>query len=85
MRFFFPHSHAFPGGRVRVEDEADTEAQCLVEFADGVVVAAECHRTDDGIRLAVPAYRTSKGHLVAAHTWQVVQRQDGVWRSERGA
>lgn len=41
MRFVFPHSHAFPGGRVVVDDDAKDGAECLVEFGDGITVIAE--------------------------------------------
>lgn len=85
MRFVFPHSHAFPGGHVIVEDDAAREPECLVEFGDGVTVIAEWRSADGAIDLRVPAYRTAKGTQVAARDWRLVQRKDGVWRSERTA
>lgn len=85
MRFSFPHSHAFRGGRVTVEDEGGSGPDCLVAFGDGVTVIAACHRSGEAIRLAVPAYRTAKGTQVAARNWRLVRREDGVWRSEREA
>lgn len=83
MRFSFPHSHAFPGGRVVVEDDATAGPECLVEFADGATVIAEWRPADDAIHLSIPAYRTAKGTPVAARRWRLVRRKDGVWRSER--
>lgn len=82
MRFVFSHSHAFPGGRVVVDDDAKTEPTCLVEFGDGVTVIAEWHPASDAIHLSVPAYRTAKGTRMAARNWRLVQRKGGVWRSE---
>lgn len=82
-RFTFPHSHAFPGSRVGIEDDADAGPGCLVEFGDGVVVMAEWRRTNHGFDLSLPAYRTARGTEVAARSWRLVQRADGVWRSER--
>ena len=32
MRFVFPHSHAFPRGRVTVEDDGSDRPDRLVEF-----------------------------------------------------
>lgn len=83
MRFAFPDSHAFRGGRVVVDDDTKTEPECLVEFGDGVTVIAEWRRAGDAIALSIPAYRTAKGTQVAARSWRLVQRKDGVWRSER--
>ena len=83
MRFRFPHSHAFPGGRVAVEDDARPGPDGLVEFGDGITVIARCRRTRDAIDLSVPAYRTAKGTQIAARHWRLVRRKDGAWRSER--
>lgn len=83
MRFVFPHSHAFPGGRVVVDDDAAWGPECLVEFGDGVTVIAEWRSVSDAIHLSVPAYRTAKGTEIAARNWRLVQRKGGVWRSER--
>ena len=83
MRFVFSHSHAFPGGRVAVDDDAKTSPECLVEFGDGITVISEWQRLGNAIRLRVPAYRTAEGTRVAARDWRLVQRKDGVWRSER--
>lgn len=66
-----------------VEDDAKTGPECLVEFGDGVTVIAEWRLVNDAIHLFVPAYRTAKGTPVAARNWRLVQRKDGVWRSER--
>lgn len=82
MRFMFPHSHAFPGGRVAIEGDANTARECLVEFGDGATVIAEWERRGDAIDLFVPAYRTTKGTRIPARHWRLVQRK-GVWRSER--
>ncbi len=83
MRFKFPHSHAFPGGHVVVEDDAKAGPECLVEFGDGVIVIAEWRLASGAIHLSIPAYRTAKGTQVEARNWSLVQRKDGVWRSER--
>lgn len=85
MRFAFPYSHAFPGGRVTVDDDAAQGAECLVEFGDGIAVIAAWSSDDGAIRLRIPAYRTAKGTEVAARDWRLVRRKDGAWRSERMA
>ena len=85
MRFVFPHSHAFRGGHVVLDDDANAGPECLVEFGDGVTVIAECRRAGDAIHLSVPTYRTAKGTVVATRKWRLVQRHDGTWRSERAA
>ncbi len=56
MRFIFFHSHAFPGARVIVEDDGESDSQCLAEFGDGATVIVD---------------------------WRLVQRKDGIWRSQR--
>jgi hypothetical protein len=82
MRFVFPHSHAFPRGRVSVEDDGSDGSECLVEFGDGVTVIGRWQRGGEAIDLHVPAYRTARDTQVVAHDWRLVQRKDGVWRSE---
>ena len=82
MRFVFFHSHAFPGGRVTVDDDdAKTGPSCLVEFGDGVTVLAEWRPADGAIYLSIPAYTTANGTSIAARTWRLVQGKDGSWRS----
>lgn len=83
MRFLFPHSHAFPGGRVALEEDGNTGPECVVEFGDGTAVIAEWHGAGEGGDLFVPTYRTAKGTRVEARAWRIVQREDGVYRSER--
>lgn len=83
MRFVFPRSHAYPGGKVTVDERSDTGPSCLVEFGDGTSLIAEWHRQGEAIHLQVPAYRTAKGNPVAARSWRLVEREDGQWRSER--
>lgn len=83
MRFVFPHSHAFRHGRVGVEDDGERGTEALVEFGDGVTVIARWQRTGDTLTLDIPAYRTARGTDVAERVWRLVQRGDGVWRSER--
>lgn len=85
MRFAFPRSHAFPGGRVVVEDDAAPGPDCLVEFGDGVIVMAAWRPAGGGIDLSVPAYRTARGTEVTARNWHLARRRDGAWRSERAA
>ncbi|WP_411033998.1 hypothetical protein [Shinella sp. BYT-45] len=83
MRFSFPHSHAFPGGRVTVEDAAAAEGSCVVEFGDGIVLIGEWRPAGTDIELDVPAYRTAKGTKIDARRWRLVQGGDGLWRSQR--
>ncbi len=82
MRFTFPHSHAYPGGRVAISDDGETGSEGMVTFGDGVTVIAEWRSQGDGIHLSVPAYRTAKGTRIAAKSWRLTQRKDGVWRSD---
>ncbi len=83
MRFAFPHSHAFRGGRVLVEDDGGEGPGGLVEFGDGVTVIAQWRPAGDAIRLGIPAYRTAKGTEVAAREWILARRKDGTWRSQQ--
>lgn len=83
MRFSFSHSHAFPGGRLTVDDDGKPGSECLVEFGDGVTVIAEWRRSDADIILSIPSYRTGKGSQVEKRIWRLAQRADGVWRSQR--
>jgi len=83
MRFFFPHSHAFPGGSVRIENAEATEGKCVVEFGDGVAMIGDWHPDHHTIVLDVPAYRTAMGTEVDARRWRLVQDQQGRWRSKR--
>lgn len=83
MRFTFPHSHAFPGGRVTVHDDGTAEPDCLVEFGDGVTVIGEWQAEGDAIRLSVPDYSTARGTLVSARSWRLAKGADSLWRSER--
>lgn len=83
MRFAFPHSHAFPRGRVVVEDDGSDGPECLVEFGGGVSVIGHWQRNGEAIDLHVPTYRTARGTQVAARDWRLKERKDGVWQSER--
>lgn len=83
MRFSFTHSHAFPGGRLTVEDAEATEGTCVVEFSDGSAMIGEWHPDGDDILLRIPAYRTAKGTDVDAQSWRLVLNKDGEWRSQR--
>lgn len=85
MRFAFPHSHAFPGGRVIVDDDGTAGPECLVEFGDGVTVVSEWRPAGDAMDLEIPAHRTAKGTRIAARRWRLVRRKDGAWRSERAS
>lgn len=82
MQFTFPHSHAFPGGRVVIEDDGNGGPSGLVEFGDGVTVISEWRLAGDVIYLIIPAYRTGRGTEVAARNWIVAQRKSGEWRSQ---
>ena len=77
MRFRFPHSHAFPGGRVSIEEDGRAGPECLVEFGDGVTVIADWQRIGADIVLNVPSHRTAKGTQVSARTWRLARRKDG--------
>ena len=83
MRFVFPHSHAFAGGRVLVEDDGAAAGAGEVEFADGSVVVAAWRQEGDDFQLEVPSYRTARGTEVAARRWRVTEGRDGVWRTRR--
>lgn len=83
MRFTFPHSHAFPGGMVTVEDDSNAEPECLIEFGDGVTVIANWQQVGPDIVLDVPSYRTVKGTQIEPKSWYLAQQTDGVWRSQR--
>mgnify|MGYP001252258857 CR=1 FL=1 len=83
MRFVFPHSHAFPGGRVLVEDDGAAAGAGEVEFADGSVVVAAWRQEGDDFQLEVPTYRTARGTEVAARRWRLAKGRDGVWRTRR--
>lgn len=84
MRFSFPYSHAFPGGRVSVDADDAEEGACEVAFADGVIVTGTWRREDDALCLDVPAYRTARGNAVAEHRWRLLRSKDG-WRAQRNA
>ncbi|HRP80200.1 MAG TPA: hypothetical protein PL183_14050 [Aquamicrobium sp.] len=81
MRFNFPYSHAFNGGRVTVDDDGSSGPACTVEFGDGSIVLGEFTPDDRGMRLSVPAYETARGNTVRARTWLIVKSDDGSWRS----
>ncbi len=83
MRFSFPHSHAFPGGEVRVEDAEAAEGMCVVEFGDGIAMIGEWHPDGDHVRLSIPAYRTARGTDVDARRWRLVRDNAGSWRTRR--
>ena len=83
MRFSFPHSHAFPGGRVAVAGDDIGERSCEVEFADGVTVIGTCRKEGETYVLDVPTYRTSRGTEVAGRRWRINAGKDGNWRLQR--
>ncbi len=83
MRFSFPYSHAFPNGRVVVEDDRANEPQCMVEFADGTTVIAAWRQEKEDISLDMSDYRTAKGTRVSARRWRLVRGSDGIWRTKR--
>jgi len=82
MRFSFPHSHAFEGGRVIVDDD-DAEGPCSVEFADGVTVIGSVRKDVDALMLEVPNYRTARNTDVDGRRWRIARGGDGLWRSRR--
>ncbi|MCA1868307.1 hypothetical protein HW571_21765 [Agrobacterium genomosp. 3] len=83
MRFLFPYSHAFPNGRVTVDDDDATEPGCLVEFSDGTTVFSAWRREKENIALDIPGYQTAKGTRVNARRWRLVRGSDGIWRTKR--
>ena len=83
MRFLFPYSHAFPNGRVTVDDDGATQPVCLVEFSDGTTVLSTWHREKENIDLDIPDYRTAKGTRVSARRWRLVRGLDGIWLTKR--
>ncbi len=82
MRFSFPHSHAFPGGRVTVDEDDAAEGACEVEFA-GVTVIGAWSREGAALHLDVPTYRTAHGTQVTGRRWRIARGKDGGWRSQR--
>lgn len=83
MRFSFPHSHAFQGGRLQIDDAETGEGTCMVAFGDGVEIIGEWQPDGDDILLDIPAYRTARGTDVSARSWRLAQGRDGRWRSRR--
>ena len=83
LRFSFPHSHAFNGGQLGVDDDGKSSTGCIIEFADGVtVIGGVSLAKDNEYEIIVPEYTTSKGNTVAAHRWHIIKRQgESVWRS----
>lgn len=89
MRFTFPHSHAFPRGRVAVaadddgggDDGGGDGPAATVEFAGGVTLAGAFRRDGAELVLDVPAHRTARGTAIAARRWRLRRRGDGTWRS----
>lgn len=82
MRFVFPRSHAYPKGRVIFDENGTTGPECWVEFGDGIAVLAVWTLYRDGLKLAIPEYRTERGTLVTARTWLIRRDKRGQRRSE---
>jgi hypothetical protein len=80
MRFSFPHSHAFPGGEVRVEDAEAAEGMCVVEFGDGIAMIGEWH--PDGRTFIFPfrpiARPAARMSMRAARGWSGTRLEPGV-------
>lgn len=83
MRLSFPHSHAFHGGRLTLEDDGASGPSCTVEFGDGAIVIGRLESDGDGWVLDMPDYETAKGHTVTSRTWKLVRADDETWRSMR--
>lgn len=77
MRFLSPYSHAFPNGRVTVDDGA-TEPGALVEFSDGTTVLSAWRGEKGNIGLDIPSYQTAKGMRVSARRWRLVRGSHGI-------
>lgn len=74
MRIETGHTHLFPGCRLAVVEEG-SEGQAVVLFSDGVAVQADLTRSEGGALLAMPAYRTGAGTVVAARCWRIAPQQ----------
>ena len=79
MRFSFPHSHAFPGGEVRVEDAEAAQGMCVVESAtasrsSGNGIRTETTFTFPSRPIAPSEVRTS---LPAAGGWSGTRLEPG--------
>ncbi|REF73464.1 MULTISPECIES: hypothetical protein [Paracoccus] len=83
MRFTFTHSHAFPHGRVTVENDGADPPGCLVEFGDGMTVVGAWQQEGADYLVDIPARRTAKGTEISAQRWRLVRNGKGVWRSVR--
>jgi len=83
MRFSFPYSHAFPGGRVAVDVAGRQNDVCTVEFGDGTVLFGRWAYEKDGLVLSVPAYETARGTVIEAKQWRVVNVVADTWKTER--
>ncbi|MEU1279257.1 hypothetical protein [Streptomyces sp. NPDC005805] len=83
---FCAHTHLFPGARPLLRELGDPAAFAAaprpvgveLEFADGVVAAAELLVAGPGDAvLAVPAYTTAAGTRIAERTWPVRELRTG--------
>lgn len=83
MRFTFTHSHAFPGGRVAVQDAGDAAPAGIVEFGDGVTILADWRREGADVLLDIPAYKTAKGTEIGPKRWRLAQGEDRIWRTSQ--
>ncbi len=82
MRFSFPYSHAFHGGRVTVDVSRDQGGPSTIEFGDGTVLIGACRRDGDAFLLSLPAYQTVKGTGIPAKDWRIVQVLADTWKAE---
>lgn len=83
MRFEIGHTHAYPGCGVRMPEppEHTDNADCIVEFSDGVAVPGSYGAQAEAVVLHVPAYRTARGTRIVAKSWLL--QSDGApgrWR-----
>ena len=74
MRFAFTHTHVYPGGHAHLSGAdvtARSDAPCVVEFSDGIVLPATCSLVADAVLLRLPAYRTTRGTQIEPNGWML--------------
>jgi hypothetical protein len=80
MRFLLSHTHAYPGCRVKIDEEANTVEE-FAEFSDGVIVPCRHEVENSQIVLTIMPYRTSRGTEIAEKNWILrPDRDSGGWK-----
>lgn len=83
MRFAFPYTHAYPGGRVVLEDDGAPPPHGVVSFNDGTSLMARWQPMPEGYLLSVPGHTSAKGTPVPPRDWLVTEHPDGYWKATR--